>query len=45
MERRVTLRDIAWRTGYHYSTISPVLNDDLTLPVATREKTHRTAAS
>jgi LacI family transcriptional regulator len=43
MERRVTLRDIAKRTGYHYSTVSLALRGDLRIRGGTRETILRVA--
>lgn len=37
MERRVTIKDIARRTGLHHSTVSRALRDDASVALATRE--------
>lgn len=42
-QRRVTLRDIANRVGFHFTTVSMALRGDLSLPEHTREKIRRTA--
>ncbi|MFH1496264.1 MAG: helix-turn-helix domain-containing protein, partial [Verrucomicrobiota bacterium] len=43
MKRRVTLKDIAAQTGYHFTTVSLALRGHPSLPEATRGKIRRTA--
>ena len=43
MERRVTVRDIAKKTGHHYSTVSLALRGALRIPAGTRETICRVA--
>jgi len=43
MERRVTLRDIAKKTGHHYSTVSLALRGELRIPAGTRARIVRAA--
>lgn len=43
MARRITIRDIAEKTGFHYSTVSLALRGDPSLPAATQEKIRRAA--
>lgn len=38
MPKRTTIRDIAAKTGYHYTTVSLALRDHPSIPEATREK-------
>ncbi|MDP0499361.1 MAG: LacI family DNA-binding transcriptional regulator [Verrucomicrobiota bacterium JB022] len=38
MPKRTTIRDIAGKTGYHYTTVSLALRDHPSIPEATREK-------
>lgn len=43
MAHRITLRDIAKRTGYHFTTVSMALRGDLSIPEATRDTIRRAA--
>lgn len=43
MERRLTIRDIARALGYHYSTVSLALRDDIRLPEKTRRAVQEAA--